>query len=69
MPPQFYDILCETPNHGALSFCIGMKEEYSALWDVDTASIGIRASLYSFESRLSKGVGLRVAAIAAEAVV
>ncbi|KAL8246084.1 hypothetical protein R6Q59_007300 [Mikania micrantha] len=32
------------------------------------ASIGIRASLCSFESRLSKGVGLRVAAIAAEAV-
>ncbi|KAD4179919.1 hypothetical protein E3N88_28510 [Mikania micrantha] len=39
MTPQFYDILCETPNHGALSFCIGMKEEYPALWDVDTVTI------------------------------
>ncbi|KAL8218047.1 hypothetical protein R6Q57_021420 [Mikania cordata] len=35
MPPQFYDILCGTPNHGALPFSIGMKEEYLALWDVD----------------------------------
>ncbi|KAD6796447.1 hypothetical protein E3N88_07343 [Mikania micrantha] len=41
MPPQFYDILCETPNHGALPFCIGMKEEYPALWDVDTVYIPI----------------------------
>ncbi|KAL8199921.1 hypothetical protein R6Q57_013489 [Mikania cordata] len=41
MPPQFYDILCETPNHGALPFGIGMKEEYTALWDVDTVYIPI----------------------------
>ncbi|KAL8244416.1 hypothetical protein R6Q59_010674 [Mikania micrantha] len=41
MPPQFYDILCETPNHGALPFCIGMKKEYPALWDVDTVYIPI----------------------------
>ncbi|KAL8209457.1 hypothetical protein R6Q57_006189 [Mikania cordata] len=39
MPPQFYNILCDTPNHGDLPFSIGMKEEYPALWDVDTVSI------------------------------
>ncbi|KAL8209261.1 hypothetical protein R6Q57_008673 [Mikania cordata] len=42
MPPQFYNILCETPNNGALPFSIGMKEEYPALWDVDTVYIPIR---------------------------
>ncbi|KAL8223916.1 hypothetical protein R6Q57_019391 [Mikania cordata] len=41
MPPQFYNILCETPNHGALPFSIGIKEEDPALWDVDTVYIPI----------------------------
>ncbi|KAL8226201.1 hypothetical protein R6Q57_018758 [Mikania cordata] len=41
LPPQFYDILCETLNYGALPFSNGMKGEYHVLWDVDTVYIPI----------------------------
>ena len=38
LPPQFLVLLADTPNYGALSFAIGMKERYPPFWEIDTVT-------------------------------
>jgi len=42
LPPQFFDLLSETPNYGALPYSIGMKQHYPPFWEVDTVTTALK---------------------------